>query len=715
ICKSFLKVHLKKLLLNANQQQHIAELYAESKNIESVYNLNDLQQQQEAEAKLIALGLDPVSRNALESRWTAQYSVKWSCGTYEQRRILFQCSCGYHVQARQEREAEKGVNQKTENWQRRVPYPFTGCLAHIEVTERIGDKAISRIAGISEHNSSCETAVLERVPPIPLHEHVYEVALEQLQHGASLTAIQETNGKMVKDRAYRGMDTHESRTANVRYLFLPTDHKSLYRKVSQILGVDVRLQPQYNVDDWLNPNSPNFKAEIAESVFHYSARAEAGDRFEICLSTPEMDGCAHKYAHQSQLVLDGTFGICSARLLLFIALAVDENNKGLPIALFLFSAETGAKATHASYTTAILKKLIETWKLHLKTKFGSFEPYSAITDTDTKERGALAHIWPQIVLLICKFHLRQCWTNHRKKILKCKAPDFWKNHTRDVLQKLEVDLIATVDHAVATALLENHKVFFNNLATNPEAKRASEAGLDHLHYIQSYWMPRPLWESWSECGRIAAAARIGVAVEGIIPTTNHLESFNAVLKRKYIQRYLRSGHRLRFDILILLLISQILPQIFRRRNAQREYRAWLTSRFHSSAGGQDLLLVQQRHHEDQKEYARQLRSVCWWPLDEARHQHACELLQTQSLHTICTQPDSAGLAFISRCNSSAGGPTPYQISIHTSGCASCTCLDFHHNGKACKHLRALRMLIDGWVLQGHLKAQFHYPATLENA
>ncbi|KAJ4491421.1 hypothetical protein C8J55DRAFT_398283, partial [Lentinula edodes] len=372
------KVHLKKLLLNANQQQYIAELYAESKNIESVYNLNDLQQQQEAEAKLIALGLDPVSRNALESRWTAQYSVKWSCGTYEQRRILFQ-------------------------WSRRVPYPFTGCLAHIEVTERIGDKAISRIAGISEHNSSCETAVLERVPPIPLHEHVYEVALEQLQNGASLTAIQETNGKMVKDRAYRGMDTHESRTANVRYLFLPTDHKSLYRKVSQILGVDVRLQPQYNVDDWLNPNSPNFKAEIAESVFHYSARAEAGDRFEICLSTPEMDGYAHKYAHQSQLVLDGTFGICSARLLLFIALAVDENNKGLPIALFLFSAETGAKATHASYTTAILKKLIETWKLHLETKFGSFEPYSAITDTDTKERGALAHIWPQIVLLICKF------------------------------------------------------------------------------------------------------------------------------------------------------------------------------------------------------------------------------------------------------------------------------------------------------------------------
>ncbi|KAJ3891391.1 hypothetical protein GG344DRAFT_76921 [Lentinula edodes] len=156
-----------KLLLNANQQQYIAELYMESKNIESVYNLNDLQQQQEAEVKLIALGLDPVSRNALE---------------------IEDIPCAVRVDI---------MSKPAKN--RRVPYPFTGCLAHIEVTERIGDKAISRIAGISEHNSSCETAVLERVPSIPLHEHVYEVALEQLQNGASLTAIQETNGKMVKD------------------------------------------------------------------------------------------------------------------------------------------------------------------------------------------------------------------------------------------------------------------------------------------------------------------------------------------------------------------------------------------------------------------------------------------------------------------------------------------------------------------------------------
>lgn len=96
----------------------------------------------------------------------------------------FPSSCGYHVQARQQREADKGVNRKSENWKRRVPYPFTGCLAHIEVTVRVGDGAISRITGIPEHNEHCKVAVLERIPPVPLHDHVYEVALKQLQSGS---------------------------------------------------------------------------------------------------------------------------------------------------------------------------------------------------------------------------------------------------------------------------------------------------------------------------------------------------------------------------------------------------------------------------------------------------------------------------------------------------------------------------------------------------
>ena len=154
-----------------------------------------------------------------------------------------------------------------------------------------------------------------------------------------------------------------------------------------------------------------------------------------------MDAAAWKYAHHSQLVLDGTFGICTSRLLLFIVLTQDENRKGVPIAFFLFSAPTSNKATHAGYNTNILKELLSHWHNHLnhlEPSKESFTPYVAITDMDTKEWGALLQVWPGIVLLLCNFHLCQCWTNHCKTALQFKSSDFWRDCTDSWLQVLEV-------------------------------------------------------------------------------------------------------------------------------------------------------------------------------------------------------------------------------------------------------------------------------------
>ncbi len=67
---------------------------------------------------------------------------------------------------------------------RKVAYEFTGCLAHVEVTEHKDTGAVSRIIGILTHNDACNSAELKRMPAIPLHEHVYEIALEQLRQGA---------------------------------------------------------------------------------------------------------------------------------------------------------------------------------------------------------------------------------------------------------------------------------------------------------------------------------------------------------------------------------------------------------------------------------------------------------------------------------------------------------------------------------------------------
>ncbi len=71
-----------------------------------------------------------------------------------------------------------------QEWNRKVAYEFTGCLAHVEVTEHKDTGAVSRIIGILTHNDACNSAELKRMPAIPLHEHVYEIALEQLRQGA---------------------------------------------------------------------------------------------------------------------------------------------------------------------------------------------------------------------------------------------------------------------------------------------------------------------------------------------------------------------------------------------------------------------------------------------------------------------------------------------------------------------------------------------------
>lgn len=160
------------------------------------------------------------------------------------------------------------------------------------MTERQSDGVATRIVGVFEHNSECRESALNRVPAVPLHEHVYEVALEQLSIGArydplfrgqnglihffcSITAILDTNRQMVENNLYRGMEQDLS-MANFRYHFLPRNNSALYQKFSRKLGIDVKQLPQYNLDDWLNPQSRKYIPAVAEAIFYYHARAEQG-------------------------------------------------------------------------------------------------------------------------------------------------------------------------------------------------------------------------------------------------------------------------------------------------------------------------------------------------------------------------------------------------------------------------------------------------------
>ena len=111
-------------------------------------------------------------------------------------------------------------------------------------------------------------------------------------------------------------------------------------------------------------------------------------------------------------------------------------------------------------------------------------------------------------------------------------------------------LISSVDHSVAMGILHHQRAAFMQLSQDVSAAPAAYGGIKHIDYLIAHWMPVPMWKSWSEWGRVAASTILNIPIEGVIPTTNHLESFNSILKRKHLPAHLRSGHRLRFDSLI---------------------------------------------------------------------------------------------------------------------------------------------------------------------
>ncbi|KAH9942659.1 hypothetical protein B0H21DRAFT_710230 [Amylocystis lapponica] len=803
------KIKTRYLSLSDAQISAITTIYASGSDNCHVYAKSNPLDQRRVQQELTFLGLDRETRDNLESRWSIQWSTGWKSGKKGDhvRRTLYQCACGYDEIARRLREKNKqqdsNTMQTTKEIGRRVPYDYTGCLAHIEITERNLDGEITRVQGYFKHNQGCHDALMKRLPAIPLHPHVYEIAISQLQSGATITAVQTRNQEFLAQCIYHGMDDYDPKTANIRYLFLPSDHATLYRKFSHTLGIDVRHPPQHNLDDWLDPDSSNYHPNIHRAIFHYAARMEAGERLEVCISTAKMNDAAWKYTHHSQLILDGTFGVCSSRLLVFIALGVDENRKGVPLALFLFSAPTGNRATQAGYNTAILQRLLSKWKEHLTSQSPRedtvFTPFVAITDTDTKEHNALL----------------KCWTNHRKKVLRTTSngPQFWRDHVKTRLYAIEAQLIASLEYDSASALIQDERAVYeslhgrqrpvtvfripilsqsdrenkpvlgnipslnirknsnnglpppvplrqdaiqwlgifpktglfsrsdwlrmgirktvtglnirnnsNNVLLNDYnifnaligTSASREAGLKHLEYLTENWMPLPLWRSWSEWGRVAASAVLKIQVEGVISTTNHLESFNGILKRKHLRQWLHSGHRLRFDTLIVILITRVIPHIYSRRRTHQNYVDFLTKHFENVSNGVNLEALQQRLQGRRTAAATASNpggGLCWWIADASRDQQAHDIVRLSRLEVFWRHTD----LFEASCASSSSAVfmpnhQRYDIRIHRSGVASCTCADFATHGGACKHLRALRIVVD-LSLASYMQPPYHYPST----
>ncbi|KZT18813.1 hypothetical protein NEOLEDRAFT_1173364 [Neolentinus lepideus HHB14362 ss-1] len=545
--KLYAKPELDKLAFDAAQQSAAGAIYEHGDSISQQYIPDSLTEQAHVRQFLMAHGLDRQSRQQLESRWNVQWSTRWQVAGDIWRRTLLQCLTARKAKVPMQIAEDKGTPSNA----RHNPYDFTGCLAHVEITECDSDGAVSRIMGYLCHNDECKSSVLKRIPAIPLHLHVYEVALEQLKSGARSTKQSSTTPKEQK---------------------LETDS-----------------------------------------------------------------------------------------------------------------------------STEILAELLKIWKTHLSQgRAESFTLYVAITDTDVKERGALLQV----------SHSAMLDKPERSAIQRKTGRGTEKPHDPNP----KASLLNSVDYEAAQKLIEDERSHFTALSKlgDPGAATAARVGAQYLDYLSATWMPKSLWQGWSLKARMVASTILGVPVESIITMTNHLESFNHVLKNKYIPQWQHSGAHLWFDFLIHILIIRILPEIFATRRHRQQYQNWVNLQFEKYAGGTNLSKVLQEERRVLQAIQKGSKA-CWWAADHQRDELAVAILRAGLLNGITR--DVSEHQFEAVCYSTANPTsTPYQVTIHRIGYASCTCLDFVHRGGACKHLRALRIRLDAWVSSGHLPT-FYYPGT----
>ncbi|KAF7971658.1 hypothetical protein HWV62_20622 [Athelia sp. TMB] len=180
-------VYITRLSFDEQQRKAVNILYETAQATSLVFSY-DPHHQAEARKFIQQHELDREARELLESRWNVQWSTSWPTGgrtvADQMQRTLLQCSSGFSSATRFAQNKKIPSRFNSTQGDRQNPYDYTGCLAHADITEHDSDGAVARVIGFLQHNNACLRASITHIPPVPLHPHVYEVALRQLQNGA---------------------------------------------------------------------------------------------------------------------------------------------------------------------------------------------------------------------------------------------------------------------------------------------------------------------------------------------------------------------------------------------------------------------------------------------------------------------------------------------------------------------------------------------------
>jgi hypothetical protein len=147
---------------------------------------------------------------------------------------------------------------------------------------------------------------------------------------------------------------------NERFLLTSQDIINFRNSITKdVWGIDIRNSVEKNIHQIFETNDDEV---IKTSTIFYRPKQSNQDRLILVLATPEQKKIAWEYGHNGIIHFDGTFGFSNKKVLLFVLLIINQDNKGIPIGYLLFSAASGAQRASSSYNHSILKELLKQYK-----------------------------------------------------------------------------------------------------------------------------------------------------------------------------------------------------------------------------------------------------------------------------------------------------------------------------------------------------------------
>lgn len=206
--------------------------------------------------------------------------------------------------------------------------------------------------------------------------------------------------------------------------------------------------------------------------------------------------------------------------------------------------------------------------------------------------------------------------------------------------------------------------------------------MEFVKYFKEHWIGN-IELGWTYYGRLIAANILNITVNSIPNTNNHLESFNNQLKTHQLNRFKNGGNLLRLDILSVLLIKCITPNLLLRIDLKKRLDIALDTRFthytsNSRKSDQNLQVFKQ---------------AAYYIPDKLRDQKAQVIIKEKKIVNIEYSKDSL-LLMIESSGLNQVERQIYIVSLLPS--IYCQCLDFLSRGGACKHIRAATIWIN-WL------------------